>query len=304
MSSPLIHIGYYKTGSTWLQKEVFRPGKKLGFERVLAGPVTTEIVAPHDLAFEADAARKRLVRRFRVPLAEGRVPVLSSERFAGNLSLRLNDSAQIADRLAAVFPDGRVLIVVREQRAMILSTYRQYVMNGGMLSLEAYLAGGQWWWQQPFELVQYAYDRLIAHYHGRFGADHVLVLPFELFRRDGRGFVSRIVDFAGASAEPGALDALPFGAVVNATEPSATIAAKRQLNRFARQPLEPFEGGKLVRVVAQRAGRLVPTELDRRLERRMRDAVAHAVGDYYRESNARTSELIGIDLAEYGYDVR
>jgi hypothetical protein len=35
----------------------------------------------------------------------------------------------------------------------------------------------------------------------------------------------------------------------------------------------------------------------------MRNAVAGAVGDYYRESNARLSELIGIDLAEYGYDL-
>ena len=35
----------------------------------------------------------------------------------------------------------------------------------------------------------------------------------------------------------------------------------------------------------------------------MLSAVALAVGDYYRESNARTSELTGLELAKYGYDV-
>src|SRR5207244_1801138 len=110
-----------------------------------------------------------------------------------------------------------------EQRAMILSTYRQYVYNGGMLSLEAFLAGALFWWQQPFELAQYSYDRVVAHYHERFGSENVLVLPYELFRRDGFRFVSRIVDFA--------------------------------------------------------------------------------VGDCYRESNARTANLTGLDLAAYGYDL-
>ena len=302
MSAPLIHIGYCKTGSTWLQQHVFR-SRELGFAAVRMGQLTWEIVARHDLSFDADAARARLHDRLESRLAESLTPALSAERFSGNLSLRLHDSARIADRLAAVYPDGRVLIVVREQKAMILSTYGEYVMQGGMLPLESYLAGGWWWSQQAFELQQFEYDLLISHYQGLFGEANVRVLPYELLRRNGLDFVSRIVDFAAARPEPGAVESLPFGDVVYPANPPLTIAAKRQLNRFARQPIEPFEGGKLVRTVAFKAGKLAPAVFNTRLRRRMREAVSSAVGDHYRESNARTSRLIGVDLGEYGYDV-
>jgi len=310
MSRLLFHIGCHKTGSTWVQRFVF-PSRKLGFARPLtAGWLQSKIVAPHDLDFDADAVRRRILRKLEPTLAEGRVPVLSAERFSGDLDLRLHDSVRIADRLAAMFPDGRVLIVIREQRAMILSTYRQYVNNGGMLSLDAFVQGFDWWWQSPFELGQYAYDRLVAHYHSRFGQENVLVLPYELFRRDGREFVLRIIGFAGARAEPSAVDSLPFGAFLNAGRPAGYVVAKRQVNRFVRHQLSPWapfgvgsRRGRLMLGLSSRAGRIAPAALNRRLEERMRDTIASAAGDYYRDSNARTSELIGIDLAEYGYDL-
>jgi hypothetical protein len=222
----------------------------------------------------------------------------------------MHDSVRIADRLAVLFPAERVLIIVREQRAIILSTYRQYVNNGGLLSLDAYVAGGEWWWHFPFELREYAYDGLITHYHTRFGEENVLVLPYELLRRDGREFVSRIIEFTGAHADPNALDALPFGAFVNIARPAVSVVAKRRLNRFVRHHLTPWgrfrpgsRAGRLMLGVASRAGRVAPAALNGRVEARMRDTVASAVGDYYRESNARTGELIGFDLAEFGYDL-
>jgi hypothetical protein len=54
---------------------------------------------------------------------------------------------------------------------------------------------------------------------------------------------------------------------------------------------------------ASRTGKLAPTAFNSRLDERMRDVVANSVGRSYRKSNARTSKLIGIDLAEFGYDV-
>ena len=64
---------------------------------------------------------------------EGLSPVVSFERFSGNPFSGGYDSKEIADRLVQVFPDARVLVVVREQRSMIVSTYKQYVREGGAL---------------------------------------------------------------------------------------------------------------------------------------------------------------------------
>jgi hypothetical protein len=43
--------------------------------------------------------------------------------------------------------------------------------------------------------------------------------------------------------------------------------------------------------------------LSDRSERRLREAVAAAVGDRYAESNRATAELFGVDLAGYGWPV-
>ena len=53
-------------------------------------------------------------------------PRLSGHPYSGGY-----DSRMIADRVAEVFPEARILIVIREQRSMIVSTYKQYVNAGG-----------------------------------------------------------------------------------------------------------------------------------------------------------------------------
>jgi hypothetical protein len=307
---PLIHIGYQKTGTSWLQRYVF-PNRDLGFDSPVAeSSIKKHLVAPHDLAFDAGAVRDRYLPRIQKLEQEGLVPVLSAERLSGDPHFRRHDNVRIADRLAASFPEGRILIVVREQRAAILATYKQYVASGGLLSLDRYLRAGGSTPHWPFELDQFAYDRLIEHYHRRFGPERVLALPFELFVRDGRDFVSRIVRFAGATSDDAVVAALPFGARENPANPPLYVAVKRRVNPLLRHRLTPWgaihpkkgAGRLLVRTLWNAADR-APARLNAHVEEGMRAAVAGAAGDHYRESNARTSELIGIDLGDYGYDL-
>ena len=49
------------------------------------------------------------------------------------------------------------------------------------------------------KLTAQEYEHLLAYYHGLFGPDSVLALPYELLVRDGRGFVERIATFTGRS---------------------------------------------------------------------------------------------------------
>src|SRR3546814_8368538 len=92
----------------------------------------------------------------------------------------------IADRLRETFPDARILIVIREQRALIRSMYSQHITDGGTGTLGRFLnrpepgLGRKPW----FDPEVYAFDRLIAYYCGLFGAERVLALPFELLARE------------------------------------------------------------------------------------------------------------------------
>jgi hypothetical protein len=308
--SPLLHVGFQKTGSTWLQRRLFC-SSEAGFAAACSDDALKKhIIKPHDLVFDANACREWFEPRIRAVEERGLVPVLSAERLTGDAHLRGHDSGRIADRLASVFPDAKVLMVIREQRGMILATYKQYVSAGGLLRLQDYLGPNRGMYQWPFELVQFAYDRLIARYLERFGEENVLVLPLELFRREPHDFVSRIVRFTEAAATEEAIARLPFGVVENPARPAMSVVAKRRLNRILRQrltPWAPLDGhgrtGKALRRLAWKVGTGAPARLNDALEQRMKAMVAEATGNFYRASNARTAELIGIDLRDYGYDM-
>ena len=102
-------------------------------------------------------------------------------------------------------------MVIREQRSMIMSTYYQYLLNGGARSLRSYV-------NQPYDgrLPMFAkhyfkYHYLIDYYQQLFGGENVLVLPHEMFRREPREFVQRLATFAQADVP----DDLPYDTFAN-----------------------------------------------------------------------------------------
>lgn len=311
-SGPLLHIGFHKTGTSWLQRHAFR-SEALGFCAVGSEErIKERVVAPHDLDFDADACRASFAARIEKGRAAGLVPVVSAERLCGDLTHGGYDSAALAARLAAVWPDGRVLMVIREQREMVFSSYSQYIKMGGLLDLESYL-------QQPpvrrphpwpFVLTHLQYDRLIARYQQLFGEANVLVLPYEQFRDEPAGFMRRLVSFAGARAAEGAIENLPSGRVVNVGERAVAVPITRRANLLLRRRLNPgapldakTRVGRSLSDGIRRVAATLPRALDARVERQMRTAITEKVGRGFRESNARTAELTGLDLAQYGYDL-
>lgn len=310
----LIHIGYHKTGTNWIKDEVFAReefGLTLPFTR--KQEISAELVFPNALDFDAERARARFGPALEEAEARGLVPVVSAERLCGSPHSGGYDSKEIADRLAATFGEAKVLIVIREQRAMVLSTYLQYVRAGGTASLRDYL-------EPPdrgrarlpmFSFAHFEYDRLAGYYRRLFGDGNVHVLPYELFRSDPPEFVRSVLRFIGVP-EPRdeVLAALPYGARRNVSFSGASLRLRRAFNfLFVRDrvnvtPIFPVEragrrwGPRLERIDA-RLPRAIRGPFDRRLQAR----TAEIVGDRYRESNARTQLLAAADLAAFGYDV-
>jgi hypothetical protein len=236
--------------------------------------------------------------------------VLSLERLSGSALSGGYDSARIADRLHQVFPENRTLVVVREQRSMVVSTYKGYVQQGGAAPLEHFLEGRRSATLRVpgFDPAYLEYDRLIAYYRNLFGADNVLALPFDRFVEDGRGFVERIAAFAGRPVPPDVLDALPYGHRENVRTTSAlTLSVVRRLNQLA--PPTDVNPAPLLesRRVARLADRLIRRDPLRRrstgADERLRQAVDEWAGDRFAPSNARLSALLGVDLERYGWTV-
>ena len=135
----LIHIGYHKTSTTWFQKFLFN-NSAIRFILPWRNPeILPVLVYPHALDFAPHTCRKYFQAAILEAQNCGLIPALSSEELSGNPHSGGYASKELADRLAAVFPEAKVLIVIREQKSMIVSTYKQYVKVGGTYSLANYL---------------------------------------------------------------------------------------------------------------------------------------------------------------------
>jgi hypothetical protein len=306
----LLHIGYHKTGSRWLRHRFFaNPATGYGWvDKAGEDHPVRRLVAARPFEFDAAASRAEFEPLLAKLVDAGLAPVVSFERLSGNPFSGGYDSKEIADRLVRVFPDARVLVVIREQRSMIVSTYKQYVREGGALPVSKFMRPPTsrsvrvpW-----FDLRHFEYHHLLGYYRELFGPERVLALPYEQFRTDPRSFVERLATFAGRPLGDGQLDALPFESRTNPGPPATTIALRRRLNvlgvRTDLNPAPPLASPAFWRL-GKRIDRmtLAPARAVTREEDRLRRTVAEKVGDLYAESNRRTGEMIGVDLAVYGW---
>ena len=314
MTGPLVHIGYHKTGTSWLQRFLFR-NADVGFHSAGKGPGTpvTSFVATRPLDFDADRARDEFEPALTRARRRGLVPVVSLERLAGHPFSGGYDSRELAERLAAVMPDARILCVFREQTAMIASTYKQFVKTGGPSSVDRFLHPPEHRHVRipQFDPRHFEYDRLLRLYRTLFGPENVRFLPYESFVADPRGFVRGIITFAGATASPAVLDSLPFEQRPNVGQSAASLGAVRRLNRFFAladvnpNPVIAADPRTLKRLRRGLAAAVesLPAGVLERGERRLRDQISSALGDRYAASNHRMSQLAGVDLESYGYVV-
>ncbi len=310
----LTHIGYHKTGSSWLQHSVFEnPAsgyRSIGHEA--RTHALRRIVSEHPFRYDADAIRAELAALIGAVEERGLHPVISLERLSGHPFTGGSDSRQIADRLREALDDAGILVVIREQRSMIVAVYKQYVKAGGTASLSQFLEPSRDRAARAnlFDLGYLEYEHLLTYYRALFGAERVLVLPFEAFVHDGRAFLERIGAFTGRPFPDEFLSGLAYGTRDNKSISALSIATLRQVNRFApRTELNPgpaFES----RAAASLAKRLkkpnlleqpFAARLGAAADAKLRRLVDATVGERYAESNRATADLTGLDLASYGW---
>ena len=310
MAPVLVHIGYHKSGSGWLRRLFFsNPASGFGWvgKKSRNHPVR-QLVGARPFEFDAARCRAELEPLLRPIEDQGLFPVVSFERFSGNPFSGGYDSKEIADRLAEVFPEALVMVVIREQRSMIVSTYKQYVREGGASSPRRFMKPPTsksmrvpW-----FDLRHFEYHHLLSYYRRLFGPDRVLVMTFEQFVADPAVFTQEIGRFVGRPLSGEALRSLPFELRSNPSPSATAIEWRRRLNRLAvRSELNPapiFDSHAVKRLgIRVQRTTLVPRRVTARSEAKLRREVAETMGDRYVESNRATAELTGIDLSSLGW---
>ncbi|MBR9921790.1 MAG: sulfotransferase [Bacteroidetes bacterium] len=315
MKQPVIHIGYNKTGSTWLQEELF-PRREIGFlsfmEMEARVNIYRSLVKQHALSFDGESVLGFYQQKIGSLDNKGLQPVFSCERFSGDPHSGGYDTKEIADRIKRLFPNARIILVVREQKSMLMSTFSQYIRAGGVRRLKYYMKppkrGNR---RVPmFEYEYFEYHHLVQYYQQLFGKENMLVLPFEWLKTDPERYIRTLVTFSGLEIDEATLSNLPFRKKVNRGYGAATLFLKRIYNRFfldnGLNPGAfihlPYRAEKWMVAIGRFADRLIPGFIQERQKKKRKDFIHKKCAGRYTKSNQILAEITGLDLKSLGYD--
>lgn len=302
----IIHIGYHKTATTWLQAEVF---PRVRGARVLGADVARRaFLRDGSFSFQPERARGIL------GAGQGRI-LLSHEGLAGhyiNGGMMGAFSRDIAERLHATLPGAHVLVMIREQRDIITSSYLQYVRMGGSLSAQRLFRPERHDRHFARHAVKcpaflrdhFAYDGLLGHYRRLFGEGRVHVFLYEALREDPERFLAALC--RDLAIDPGPLPEatrrrnIGYGTHMLAAARLANLLTRDSLDgRSPGLPLLPGKGLKRVfdglnRVPWLSGPRVTP-------ERLLGREFCAELAEYYAPRNAVLAGMFGLPLARYGY---
>lgn len=300
----LVHVGLHKTGTTWLQKQVF--SAKHGREIEYCGDtglIYRQFITPRMAEFSAATARAAFAPLLAKAAADGRLAVISGENLAGRPFHAHHQQDVVARRLAETFPQARILLTIREQNAIIYSMYGQYLRFGYTSSLSAFLTEPPE--NAPYHPVMdrkfYDYSALLDTYERYFPAENILTLPFEQLTSEPDATLEQLSLHCGTQLS--AVGKQQAQKVANPAWSDLAYETVRFLNRFNSQDSRWQRLGKGLNpnAIAHHVSRLTPARIRQAMRARRMEMIAAAIGDSYAASNLATSARIGIDLARYGY---
>jgi len=295
----LIHIGYHKTATTWLQNIYFSNHPQIAF--VGKHPdLWQQLISPYELDFKVESAKNYFYPKIDEAIKNDKFPVFSSERLSGNPHSGAYDNKNMADRLLSVFPQAKILIVIREQRSAILSNYKQYIQVGGICTLKEYLFPPVDGKIPLFRLENFKYHKLIEYYAKLYGLDNVKVMIYEQFKNNPIEFISELANFMNISHS----FTFPTEQKINRSLSDFAVLLKRRINRFHGgnsffpvTPRFPWLNTKLFNIVRK----IDTIQRLSTFNAHFDDEIAKHLGDLYVDSNRNLVNLLKIDLKSYGY---
>ena len=309
-SQLLIHIGYPKTASTWLQEVIFK-NEKSGFIApwgAQSAEAIEQFIIANSFLFSAKSAYEVFEPGLKEATKRAMIPVISHESLTGTQIKGTYRGKQVADRIYAVFPQAKILLFIREQKSIVLSSYREHIKKGVTVTLERFIGAGKRipGFAPTCQLDHLQYDLIVSYYQNLFGEKNVLVIPFELLKNSPINVTQKILNFVDLNENIEHLDLKALKKRKNVGFKGATVSFRRQLNKFSEPAYFGQGGPPLSWRVAQKLSKTVdlffPKTIHQRFEKRYRKIIAEHIKDYFYQSNKRTSQLIELDLENLGYD--
>lgn len=291
------HIGYHRTGTTFLQKHIL---PQLVDSALLLLP-----------GRENDHLRRYLIDQKwdksndTAPLKKilqdsTKTVIFTGEGLSGDL---YNDKLNMPERIYKIFPKAKILITLRSQYSIIPSMYEYvYLKAGGYVSYKKYL-------QEIIDNDKFNYQKIICEYKKVFGDSAVKIMLYEDLKNNQNAFIKNILQFMQ----------LPVDVSIGVDKSyrltrygSITIKGIRLINFFysfydssfirSNTPIHPGKFYALLKNILQKMDSIF-NKINFIKYKNYEDTLFYQklILDHYKESNNKLSTKLKININSYNY---
>ncbi len=286
----LIHVGFPKCGSTFLQAGLFSKVKAInaitvGGKNCIVPTIFSYLVYCPDPYYDQQKALKDAQD------IDQDVNVLSNEGFTAFVNPEL-----IADRLKKTFGDTKILIVLRNQKSILLSHYLHDIKIGYIVSFDKWLDIQY----ARFRTQFFQYSHTINAYKKQFGDENVKVLLFEeLFKEEA---TTEIIDFIDLPNE--GMDQIDYNMKVNAAHSPLALYFWKFVNCHFGSKAN-YGAGYMYQLyryrLASKVDKIYSLFCGKKKIEYYNEEILAKVYEWYHEDNKKLNEIMGRDLSEFGY---
>ncbi len=208
----ILHIGLHKTGTRYLQRDVFRllDAERFVFNpRALTLAVRAAVRNPGDRSY-AEAARDAVDAWRRS--ADSRTLIISEPHISGDMYNQHEDCGCNARLMRELFPEAQIIYFVRRQSDWLQSAYRQQLVKGGSIPMEVFLnhynerfMSRPDRWTHGGRSVEALSQRFLEIYHAfatQYGAEYVHLFRQEDLRRQSADVKTALAAVLGVATLP------------------------------------------------------------------------------------------------------
>lgn len=324
-----LHVGMPKTATTFLQVRCFPYLKGLRYQNKDIRDLVDRIIYTNPIFLDRKKIKQELDGLLRSMGDENLL--ISQERLFGNMLRNYHDNVYLAGCLKAVFPNAKLIVVIRRQDELAESIYKQALQGYYYQTLNSFLNykngvfadSGDPLGLPSLDVKQLDLHRYVWNYVEHFGRENVCVLPYELLRDDRRAFLNQL----GAALE---VDPVYPAHNYHENRSYSWLACRTALllNRFVRIegdgsrllqfiPNKPFLS-YLNRRAAEKKVYKMLRDISRRLTLRyfLQDGLDRviyirrnliskhkraSIMAFHRESNAKLDQEFNLNLKRFGY---
>ena len=228
MRPPIFHTGFHKTGTTFLQHAFWPNVVGYAYSRKNSSQIKDILLSPYSGYFSPNKAKQQILDVCSGPF------ICSSEEFSTNPNLGgFNGLARIESyrRIAKVFPEAKLVVMIREQKEMIKSLYVQYVKLGGTATIHRLLdPHSRLRALNPgFSFEYYSYDKFLDEVLDFWPKEQVFLYNYDDLKANEKGFLNKLSKDLDFTYELGVTDREKS----NVSMRYWTLKMLRILNRFS-----------------------------------------------------------------------